>query len=181
MVDTRDGGCACGEVRYRLTTAPMFVHCCHCLNCQRHTGSAFVINLLIEASRVEVLSGAPQPVDMPLNGGSPNRIFRCPKCQVAVWSEYGGRSQILFVRAGTLDDPSRVSPDVHIYTRSKLSWVALPASVPSFDVYYDPKTLWPPQARSGARPRSEGARALRAPDGRHSSRENPLVRRVKGA
>jgi len=121
----------------------MFVHCCHCLNCQRHTGSAFVINLLIEASRVEVLSGAPQPVDMPLNGGSPNRIFRCPKCQVAVWSEYGGRSQILFVRAGTLDDPSRVSPDVHIYTRSKLPWVALPASVPSFAVYYDPKTLWP--------------------------------------
>jgi len=121
----------------------MFVHCCHCLNCQRHTGSAFVINMLIEASRVEVLSGAPQPVDMPLNGGSPNRIFRCPKCQVAVWSEYGGRSQILFVRAGTLDDPSRVSPDVHIYTRSKLPWVALPASVPSFAVYYDPKTLWP--------------------------------------
>lgn len=143
MADTWDGGCACGEVRYRLTTAPMFVHCCHCLNCQRHTGSAFVINLLIEASRVEVLSGAPQPVDMPLNGGSPNRIFRCPKCQVAVWSEYGGRSQILFVRAGTLDDPSRVSPDVHIYTRSKLPWVALPASVPSFAVYYDPKTLWP--------------------------------------
>ena len=143
MADTWDGGCACGEVRYRLTTAPMFVHCCHCLNCQRHTGSAFVINMLIEASRVEVLSGAPQPVDMPLNGGSPNRIFRCPKCQVAVWSEYGGRSQILFVRAGTLDDPSRVSPDVHIYTRSKLPWVALPASVPSFAVYYDPKTLWP--------------------------------------
>ena len=147
MADTWDGGCACGEVRYRLTTAPMFVHCCHCLNCQRHTGSAFVINLLIEASRVEVLSGAPQPVDMPLNGGSPNRIFRCPKCQVAVWSEYGGRSQILFVRAGTLDDPSRVSPDVHIYTRSKLPWVALPASVPSFAVYYDPKTLWPPASQ----------------------------------
>ena len=143
MADTRDGGCACGEVRYRLTTAPMFVHCCHCLNCQRHTGSAFVINMLIEASRVEVLSGAPQPVDMPLNGGSPNRIFRCPKCQVAVWSEYGGRPQILFVRAGTLDDPSKVSPDVHIYTRSKLPWVALPASVPSFAVYYDPKALWP--------------------------------------
>lgn len=164
MADTRDGGCACGEVRYRLTTAPMFVHCCHCLNCQRHTGSAFVINLLIEASRVEVLSGAPQPVDMPLNGGSPNRIFRCPKCQVAVWSEYGGRPQILFVRAGTLDDPSKVSPDVHIYTRSKLPWVALPASVPSFAVYYDPKTLWPAASQErrkaalgGSPPRPSGS------------------------
>ena len=158
MVDTRDGGCACGEVRYRLTTAPMFVHCCHCLNCQRHTGSAFVINLLIEASRVEVLSGAPQPVDMPLNGGSPNRIFRCPKCQVAVWSEYGGRSQILFVRGGTLDDPSRVSPDVHIYTRSKLPWVVLPASVPSFD-----GLLRPEDALARRKPGAAQGRTRREP------------------
>lgn len=143
MSDTRDGGCACGEVRYRLTTGPMFVHCCHCLNCQRHTGSAFVINLLIEAAHVELLSGAPQPIDMPPDGGTPNRIFRCPRCQVAVWSEYGGRSAVWFVRGGTLDDPSTVRPDVHIYTRSKLPWVGLPESVPSFEAYYDPRTLWP--------------------------------------
>jgi hypothetical protein len=142
MTDLK-GRCSCGEVRYRLTSPPMFVHCCHCLNCQRHTGSAFVINLLIEANRVEVLGGAPQPVTMPLDGGSPNRIFRCPSCQVALWSEYGGRSQILFVRGGTLEAPSAVSPDVHIYTRSKLPWVRLPESVPAFDVYYDSKTLWP--------------------------------------
>jgi hypothetical protein len=130
-------------VRYRLASPPLFVHCCHCLNCQRHTGSAFVINMLIEAARVELLSGAPQPVTMPLNGGSPNDIFRCPTCKVAVWSIYGGRHQVLFVRAGTLDNPASVAPDVHIYTRSKLPWVALPAPVPAFEAYYDPKTLWP--------------------------------------
>jgi len=138
-----EGRCACGEVRYRLTSPPMFVHCCHCRNCQRHTGSAFVINLLIEASRVELLGGNPQPITMPLDGGSPNRIFRCPRCQVAVWSEYGGRSALLFVRAGTLDDPAAVAPDVHIYTRSKLPWVELPSSVPAFDTFYDRKKLWP--------------------------------------
>ena len=143
MNDGLRGRCSCGEVKYRLASAPMFVHCCHCLNCQRHTGSAFVINLLIEAERVEVLSGAPEPVTMPLDGGSPNRIFRCPACRVALWSEYGGRSQVLFVRGGTLEEPSRVSPDVHIYTRSKLGWVRLPESVPAFDAYYDAKTLWP--------------------------------------
>lgn len=143
MIKTLDGGCACGEVRYRLASAPMFVHCCHCLNCQRHTGSAFVINLLIEADRVASLSGTSQPVTMPLNGGSPNRIFRCLVCQVAVWSEYGGRSEIRFVRGGTLDDPFAAAPDVHIYTRSKLPWVRLPESVPAFDAYYDPKTIWP--------------------------------------
>jgi len=143
MPDTLEGGCACGEVRYRLASSPLFVHCCHCLNCQKHTGSAFVINLLIEASRVTLMGGAPQPVVMPENGGTPNRIFRCPKCLVAVWSEYGGRSEFSFVRGGTLDHPSAVSPDVHIYTRSKLPWVALPPSVPAFEAYYDAKTLWP--------------------------------------
>ena len=120
----------------------MFVHCCHCLNCQRQTGSAFVINLLIEGDRVEVLSGEPEPVDVPRDDGSTQRIYRCPECRVAVYSEYGSRA-IFFVRAGTLDDPSQFSPDVHIYTRSKLGWVTLPPSVPAFDAYYDSKALWP--------------------------------------
>src|SRR5688500_4400443 len=66
----REGGCACGAVRYRLASDPLFTHCCHCLNCQRQTGSAFVINLLIEADRVELLAVAPQPVDVPRDDGS---------------------------------------------------------------------------------------------------------------
>lgn len=137
-----EGGCACGTVRYRLTSEPLFVHCCHCLNCQRQTGGAFAINLLIEADRVALLTGEPQPVDVPRDDGSAQRIFRCPSCQIAVFSEYGW-PELLFVRGGTLDDPSVVSPDVHIYTRSKLPWVALPDGTPAFDVYYDTRKLWP--------------------------------------
>ena len=136
-----EGGCACGAVRYRLSSEPLFVHCCHCLNCQRQTGSAFVINLLIEAKRVEILGVAPQPVDVPRDDGSVQRIFRCPRCQVAVFSEYS-RSGVWFVRAGTLDDPTDVTPDVHIYTRSKVRWVDLPAGVPAYAEYYDPSQLW---------------------------------------
>jgi hypothetical protein len=143
MSRAREGGCSCGAVRYRLASEPLFTHCCHCLNCQRQTGSAFVINLLIEADRVELLSGDPRPVDVARDDGGPQRIFRCPTCQVAVFSEYGG-PKVRFVRGGTLDDPSTVAPDVHIYTRSKLSWINLPESVPAFDVYYDMKALWPP-------------------------------------
>jgi hypothetical protein len=142
----REGGCACGAVRYRLTSDPLFTHCCHCLNCQRQTGSAFVINVLIEADRVELLSGDPKPVDVPRDDGSKQTIWRCPSCQIAVFSEYG-RPGVRFVRAGTLDDPASVAPDVHIYTRSKLPWVALPDSVPAFEVYYDMKTLWPAASR----------------------------------
>jgi hypothetical protein len=145
MSVAREGGCACGAVRYRLASDPLFVHCCHCLNCQRQTGSAFVVNLLIEADRVELLAGNPQPVDVPRDDGSSQRIFRCPACKVAIFSEYG-RPEVRFVRGGTLDEPSSVSPDVHIYTRSKLGWVAVPESVPAFEVYYDSKALWPAES-----------------------------------
>lgn len=141
-MENREGGCSCGAVRYRLGAPPLFVHCCHCLNCQRHTGSAFVVNILIETARVELLGGELSVIDMPLNGGSPNRIFRCTECLVAVWSEYT-RPEIRFIRAGTLDDPREVRPDVHIYTRSKVPWVTLPESVPAFEAFYDPKALWP--------------------------------------
>jgi hypothetical protein len=142
MSVAREGGCSCGEVRYRLTSEPLFIHCCHCLNCQRQTGSAFVINLLIESDRVELLAGEPQQVDLPRDDGSTQQVFRCPTCQVAVFSHYGF-SGVRFVRAGTLDDPSSAEPDVHIYTRSKLPWVTLPESTPAFEVYYDSKSLWP--------------------------------------
>jgi hypothetical protein len=139
------GGCACGHVRYGLTSEPLFVHCCHCLNCQRQTGSAFVINLLIEADRVEILGAAPRPVDAPRDDGSVQRIFRCPRCQVAVFSQYS-RPDVWFVRGGTLDDPSQIVPDVHIYTRSRVGWVSLPEGTPAFEAYYDPDELWPAES-----------------------------------
>lgn len=136
------GGCSCGAVRYRLTSEPLFVHCCHCLNCQRQTGSAFVINILIEADRVELLGEEPQAVSLPRDADKRQKIWRCPTCQVAVYSQYTS-PRVRFVRAGTLDEPSAVVPDVHIFTRSKLPWVVLPDDVPAFDVYYDTKKLWP--------------------------------------
>jgi hypothetical protein len=142
MSDLLEGGCACGAVRYRLASDPLFIHCCHCLNCQRQTGSAFAINMLIEADRLEVLTGELQPVDVPRDDGSMQRIYRCPSCQIAVYSEYT-RPEVRFVRAGTLDTPSTVAPDIHIYTKSKLPWVTVPESVPAVDVYYDRKEMWP--------------------------------------
>ena len=156
MSVAREGGCSCGEVRYRLTSEPLFIHCCHCLNCQRQTGSAFVINLLIESDCVELLAGEPQQVDVPRDDGSEQQVFRCPTCQVAVFSHYGFAG-VRFVRTGTLDDPSSAVPDVHIFTRSKLPWVTLPQSTPAFEVYYDSKSLWPAASLA----RLEAVRAAR--------------------
>jgi hypothetical protein len=146
MNKTFEGRCACGEVRFRLTSPPMFVHCCHCKDCQRQTGSAFVLNALIETDRIEILSGKPEPVRVPTDSGRPHDVYRCPKCQIALWSDYGGRPRLRFVRVGTLDEPQAMPPDVHIFTRSKQPWVKLPDGVPAFEVYYDSKALWPPES-----------------------------------
>jgi hypothetical protein len=141
-----EGGCACGEVRYRLNAAPMIVHCCHCRDCQRQTGGGFAVNALIETDRIEMLSGAPVAVSMPTDSGRPHDVYRCPTCEIAVWSDYGRRGIMRFVRATTLDDPQALAPDVHIFTRSKLPWVGLPADVPAFDIYYDMAQLWPAES-----------------------------------
>lgn len=141
-----EGGCACGGVRYALTAEPMFVHCCHCKDCQRQTGSAFVLNALIEANEVELRVGAPAPSRMPTDSGRPHDIWRCAGCGTAVWSTYGGVEAIRFVRVGTLDEPGAVRPDVHIYTRSKQPWLTLPSDAPAFAEYYSSKAQWPAES-----------------------------------
>lgn len=141
-----DGGCACGQVRYALRTGFMFVHCCHCAECQRQTGSAFAVNGLIETDRIELRAGAPEAVATPTGSGRPHDIYRCPACRTAIWSDYGRRAGLRFVRVCTLDDPRPVTPDVHIYTRSKLPWVTVPEGVPAFEAYYDMKALWPEES-----------------------------------
>jgi hypothetical protein len=124
----------------------MFVHCCHCRNCQIQTGSAFVLNALIETDRIEKLSGEPELTTVESGSGNPHDIYRCPDCRTAVWSDYGRRPGLRFVRVGTLDDPAALSPDVHIFTRSKLPWVRLSENVHSCEVYYDTEKLWPPES-----------------------------------
>ena len=139
-----DGGCTCREVRFRLETAPLFVHCCHCTWCQRETGSAFVLNAMIETDRVALLQGAPELVLTPSASGKGQKIARCPTCRVAVWSHYSGAGDaIRFVRVGTLDRPGDVPPDIHIFTATKQPWVQLPAGVPAVPEYYDRRLFWP--------------------------------------
>jgi hypothetical protein len=141
---TFEGGCACGSTRYRLNREPMFVHCCHCTSCQRETGSAFVLNALIESDQVETLKGSPRPILTPSESGRGQQIWRCPECLVALWSNYGGTKDVLrFVRIGTLDEPRAIEPDIHIYTRSKLPWVALPQGARAVEAYYDSRKVWP--------------------------------------
>lgn len=146
MSETFEGGCACGAVRYRLTSRPMFTNCCHCLDCQKQTGGAFAINAMIETSRIEMLSGEPVVIEMPSPSGRGHEVHRCPKCEVALWSNYGRRTWMRFVRVATLDAPHEIKPDAHIFTRSRVPWVKLPEDTPAFEIYYDTAKQWSPES-----------------------------------
>ena len=142
-----DGGCDCGEVRYRMTSGPIFVHCCHCRWCQRESGAAFALNAMIEADRVLLLHGKPEPVVVPSHSGKGQKFHRCPRCRIALWSNYAGAGDAIgFVRVGTLDEPDRLPPDIHIFTASKQPWVILPSDVPVMEAYYDRKEHWPAES-----------------------------------
>jgi hypothetical protein len=142
-----EGGCDCRAVRYRLQTAPLFVHCCHCRWCQRGSGAAFALNAMIEADRVINLGVEPHIVDTPSNSGLGQKIARCPTCRVAVWSHYAGSGPVVkFVRVGTLDYPDLLPPDVHIFTASKQPWVVLPEGTPAVAQYYEREQLWPAES-----------------------------------
>jgi hypothetical protein len=139
-----DGGCDCGQVRYRMLTRPLFVHCCHCRWCQRGSGAAFALNAMIESERVVALRGEPEWVDTPTASGAGQRIARCPICRTALWSHYAGAGPLLaFVRVGTLDIPDLLPPDIHIFTNSKQPWVILPPGTPAVPEYYDRDRYWP--------------------------------------
>ncbi|MFO1309414.1 MAG: GFA family protein [Burkholderiales bacterium] len=139
-----DGGCTCRHVRYRMAGAPLFVHACHCRWCQRETGSSYALNAMIEADRVQLLHGDVEIVMTPSASGKGQKISRCPRCRVAVWSNYAGAGDaVRFVRVGTLDEPDRLPPDIHIFTASKQPWVVIPPGMPAVPEYYDRNEHWP--------------------------------------
>jgi len=142
-----EGACTCRQVRYRVETAPLFVHCCHCRWCQRESGASFALNAMIEADRVTELGEPPDLVDTPSESGSGQIIARCPKCKVAVWSNYAGAGPLVkFVRVGTLENPDLLRPDIHIFTASKQPWVVLPEGTPAVAEYYERERYWPAES-----------------------------------
>jgi hypothetical protein len=142
--DRMEGGCACKAVRYRLLSDPLIVHACHCTECQRLSGAAFAVNALIETDRLEKLAGEPRQVPVIGTSGKPQTVFRCPACATALWSHYpGAGTKLAFVRVGTLDDPARLPPDIHIFTSTRLPWVELPDGARAVPEYYSSRDVWP--------------------------------------
>jgi hypothetical protein len=146
MEETREGGCACGAVRYRAEGEPMMVHNCHCRLCQRQTGSTSVVNAFFEGERVTLLRGELSEHEVKGGSGRAHTICRCKACGTALWSWYARLGRLSYgVRVGTLDDPESVKPDVIIFTESMMPWVSLPKDIPVFEQYYDFREVLAPE------------------------------------
>ncbi|QVM82900.1 GFA family protein [Novosphingobium decolorationis] len=142
MLSGEEGGCDCGKVRYRLEAEPIVTKCCHCHACQRQTGSAFALNLVIETVHITLLGEAPEAVEMPTQSGHGQANFRCPHCRISLWSTFhqaGDKAR--FVRAGTLDNTHAVVPDLHIFTKAKQDWVVIPEGAEAFEAFYRGKDV----------------------------------------
>jgi hypothetical protein len=147
-----EGGCACGTLRYKLTADPLIVHACHCRDCQRLTGSAFVTNIWIERKFVEAGSAVPKSFRLTAGSGKQHEVFFCDRCGTYLWSKYyASPGDTLLVRVGTLDHPEAIRPDVHIFTRSKLPWLDLPKNVPAFESFYNINAVWSVESKERLR------------------------------
>lgn len=140
------GGCFCGQVKYELKMPPMFIQCCHCTECQRQTGGPFVVNGIIETSHIRLIRGKLESIPMSKGKESPHDMYRCRKCKIAVWSDYGRRPWVRFIRVMTLENPKRFKPKAHIFTSTKWPQVQIPKGVFVFREYYDIQKIWSKQS-----------------------------------
>lgn len=115
------GGCNCGAVRYELTAEPLTSYLCHCHLCQKRTGSAFSMSVVIPRGGLAVTAGEPERSERALPGGGANVSWACGQCHSRIWTETQGRPTAN-LRAGTLDDPSWIAPVAQFWTASAQPW-----------------------------------------------------------
>ncbi|MGA0605381.1 GFA family protein [Phenylobacterium sp. VNQ135] len=144
----RDGGCRCGQVRFRLSGPALITMACHCRGCQKMTASAFSLSTLVADEAFEIIAGEP----VVGGAGSPDlRHFFCPKCMSWMFTRPDAIGPFVNVRSTLLDDPSGLEPFVETQTAEKLPWATTPARH-SFDRFPGPDDFGPLMAEYAGRP-----------------------------
>lgn len=133
MANEITGGCRCGQLRYRFRQeGPLLNYCCHCLDCQKSTGSAFADQLIVMVEALEV-EGDSMTSTQPRPSGGITTAHFCPECFSRVHSVNSERPGMAIVRGGSLDDPTLVEPFAHMWVKRKRGWVSIPEGIPAFD------------------------------------------------
>lgn len=133
------GRCVCGDLTYLVDAPPLFTHACHCLDCQRETGTAFNMTTIIVGSDLAITHGELRSIQI-----SPRRTrHSCAKCNTAIYVSSTTFPSTVTLRPGTLDDTSVAAPQAHIWVSRKQSWLSLPDAVPKFEFRYVQEDVWP--------------------------------------
>lgn len=125
------GGCSCGKARFSASADPTFVAVCHCIACQKASGSAFAVVVAYPAEALTV-TGEVTTYDSKGDSGLAKHYRFCPTCGSPVFSSVDAIPGMLMVRAGSFDDPSWVKPVMEIQCVSKQPWVSLGGELKSF-------------------------------------------------
>ena len=119
-----DGGCLCGAIRYRLDAGPLSLYACHCRDCQRLTGSAFALWMVVARDALATLCGEPHAYDVAMPDGRRKRGRFCGACSTRLWGEPERHPRVRILRPGTPHDTTGLQPIGSIWTRSAQPWVA---------------------------------------------------------
>jgi hypothetical protein len=138
------GGCFCGSTRYRLETAPLFCHACHCQDCNKHTGSVYACFTTIEAEYITSIGKTPPKITAAFRpNSSPRHIASCGTCGTRLWASGVQTPVTADINTGTLDLPELMEPDLHEFIESKISWVILPEGTRTCKGPFDYRKWWP--------------------------------------
>jgi hypothetical protein len=133
MDESREGGCQCGGLRYELTSEPMAVVVCHCRDCQKQSGSAFGLSMVVRRDAFRWSQGEPASFHTRADSGTPKECAFCPTCGSRIYNALGSMPRTFNLKPGTLDDTSWFEPSLHVWLARKQPWVAVPATARTFD------------------------------------------------
>ncbi len=125
------GGCACGAIRYECSSEPVLAFNCHCLDCQKASGSAYASCLIVPSADF-ALTGEPKYYTVTANNGLPIGRGFCPECGSHVLAKLPYKPRIVILHASSLDDPSRHRPAVDIFASRAQPWDHMDPELPKF-------------------------------------------------
>jgi hypothetical protein len=125
---TRLASCSCGQLAAAVEGEPVRVSVCHCLACQRRSGSVFATQARFPRTAVRVDGSATSFVRIGGSGACATFYF-CPRCGTTVWYEAEGLEDFITIPVGTFADPAFPAPTVSVYEERKHAWVSLPSRI----------------------------------------------------
>ncbi len=133
MATIYTGGCQCGALRYEVTGAARQIVACHCTDCQRQSGSAFGMTMVVAEEDFRITQGEENTIAFGTDSGRQKVVWFCPQCGTRIYGRSEWRPGVIGVKPGTLDDTGALQPQIHLWTSRKQPWITIPEGVEAYE------------------------------------------------